>query len=124
ASFFRWLGGRAAPPMLSAKEEWAQTGRATRAHGTGTATSGDAGSDRGDPAVTMQALRNRIAPDPRGAAGNRRGLLPSDCGLAGSDPAFGHEIPVSQTGVSLLPEGNACRVTFRTRTRDRETADG
>src|ERR1019366_7356998 len=44
--------------------------------------------------------------------------------LAGSDPARGHGIPVSKTGVSLLPEGDARRVTFRTRTRDRGTADG
>src|ERR1019366_9229348 len=85
---------------------------------------GEAGSDRGGLAVAMQALRNRIATSPGGAADGRGCLLPSDRRLAGSDPARGHGIPVSKTGVSLLPEGDARRVTFRTRTRDRGTADG
>src|ERR1017187_7024308 len=105
-------GGPTAPPVLAAEEERAQTGRPARAHGTGTAAGGEPGSDRGGLAVAMQALRNRIATDPGGAADGRGCLLPSDCGLAGSDPARGHRIPVSQTGVSLLPEGDARRVAF------------
>src|SRR5207237_8270887 len=71
ASFLRRPGGRTAPPLLAAEEEWAQTGRATRSHGAGTAARGEAGSLRGGLAIAMQALRNRIATRPRGVADGR-----------------------------------------------------
>src|ERR1019366_1704054 len=124
ASFLRRPGRHTTPPLLAEEEEWAQTGRATRARGTGTATRGEAGSNRRGLAVAMQALRNRVATGPGGAADNRGCPLPSDCGFAGSDPARGHRIPVSEAGVSLLPERDPRRGAFRTRPRDRGAPDG
>src|ERR1035441_5191482 len=53
-----------APPVLAAAEEWAQTGRANRAHGTGTAVRGKTGSDRGGLTAAVQALRNCLAASP------------------------------------------------------------
>src|SRR6266849_4616272 len=66
----------------------------------------------------MQALRNRLVTGAGEAADNRGCLLPSDCGLAGSDPARGYGISVSQAGgfrCEVLGGGDSGKYTSVTR---------